>query len=214
MKENEVMDIIGRDRQGSNALFYVLLFVLLLLIALGSVYYLFFIQEQNRSVGSLKNAQTSVTDSVSAKEIERLKAELEQRQQQIDRLVETRRATEANPVLSYMIHPKEAIITECRTMEVGKWAIPENCAISVAANVHKELEADKRVVVFEVQGIVDSSPYGGLSPELKQEGLASFRAREAIRAIAKKLPDAVAFEGPSLQEASHRGYRIKAYYVE
>ncbi|MGP1579749.1 MAG: hypothetical protein ACTTH5_01805 [Wolinella sp.] len=218
MKENGIMDMIGGEKRGSNVLLYALLFILLLLAALGGVYYcLFYMQESNHSsMGSLKSAQTSitVTDSVSSQEIKRLKNELEQRQQQIDRLIETRMATDMSAKLSYTIHPKEKIITECHTMDVGKWAIPENCAISVAANVHKELEEDKRVVVFEVQGIVDSTPYKGLSPELKQEGLASFRAREAIRAIALKLPDAVAFEGPSSQEKSRRGYRIKAYYVE
>ncbi|MDA3968161.1 hypothetical protein [Helicobacter ibis] len=116
--------------------------------------------------------------------------------------------------IRYVIKPKKQIITECFAMEIGKWQIPANCMLSIATNVNKELKDDIRVVAFEVQGVVDTNPYRGLSPELKQEGLASFRAREAIREINKKIPNAVAFEGPSMQLPNKRGYSIKAYFVE
>lgn len=99
-------------------------------------------------------------------------------------------------------------------MGVGTWEIPQSCLLSIATKVDKELQADKRVVAFEVQGIVDTNPYRGLSPELKQEGLASFRAWNAIRAINAKIPNATVFEGPSLQLENKRGYSIKAYFVE
>ena len=88
------------------------------------------------------------------------------------------------------------------------------CLLSLATKIGNELEKDKKVVAFEIQGIVDNNPYKGLSPELKQEGLASFRAWNAIREINKKIPNATAFEGPSLQLKDKRGYRIKAYFVE
>ncbi|TLD87048.1 hypothetical protein LS69_005030 [Helicobacter sp. MIT 05-5294] len=116
--------------------------------------------------------------------------------------------------LRYTIKPKKQIITECFSMNIGSWEIPQSCLLSIATKVDKELQADKRVVAFEVQGIVDTNPYRGLSPELKQEGLASFRAWNAIRAINDKLPNAVVFEGPSLQLENKRGYSIKAYFVE
>lgn len=116
--------------------------------------------------------------------------------------------------LRYTIKPKRQIITECFSMNIGAWEIPQSCLLSIATKVDKELQADKRVVAFEVQGIVDTNPYRGLSPELKQEGLASFRAWNAIRAINDKIPNAVVFEGPSLQLENKRGYSIKAYFVE
>ncbi len=116
--------------------------------------------------------------------------------------------------LRYTIKPKKQIITECFSMKTGSWEIPQSCLLSIATKVDKELQSDKRVVAFEVQGIVDTNPYRGLSPELKQEGLASFRAWNAIRAINAKIPNATVFEGPSLQQENKRGYSIKAYFVE
>lgn len=116
--------------------------------------------------------------------------------------------------LRYTIRPKQQVITECFVMEVGKWEIPKSCLLSIAIKVDKELQEDRRVVAFEVQGIVDTNPYRGLSPELKQEGLASFRAWNAIRAIEAKIPNVVVFEGPSLQLKEKRGYTIKAYFVD
>lgn len=116
--------------------------------------------------------------------------------------------------LRYTIKPKKQIITECFSMNIGSWEIPQSCLLSIATKVDKELQSDKRVVAFEVQGIVDTNPYRGLSPELKQEGLASFRAWNAIRAINAKIPNATVFEGPSLQQENKRGYSIKAYFVE
>ncbi|MBD5165684.1 MAG: hypothetical protein HDT10_07715 [Helicobacter sp.] len=116
--------------------------------------------------------------------------------------------------LRYTIKPKKQIIAECFSMNIGSWEIPQSCLLSIATKVDKELQSDKRVVAFEVQGIVDTNPYRGLSPELKQEGLASFRAWNAIRAINAKIPNATVFEGPSLQQENKRGYSIKAYFVE
>ena len=66
--------------------------------------------------------------------------------------------------LRYSIKPKRQIITECFSMEIGKWEIPQSCLLSIATKVDSELQNDKRVVAFEVQGIVDTNPYRGLSP--------------------------------------------------
>ncbi|MCH5322184.1 MAG: hypothetical protein J1E31_01205 [Helicobacter sp.] len=116
--------------------------------------------------------------------------------------------------MRFSIKPKKQIVTECYSMVRGEWKIPQACLLSIATKVNAELANDKRVVAFEVSGIVDSVPYGGLSPELKQEGLASFRAWEAIREINRKIPTATAFEGASIQSPDKRGYSIKAYFVE
>ncbi|MDY3113548.1 MAG: hypothetical protein SOW25_04385, partial [Helicobacter sp.] len=116
--------------------------------------------------------------------------------------------------LRYSIKPKKQIVAECYSMQIGSWDIPKSCLLAIATKVNAELENDKKVVAFEIQGVVDTNPYRGLSPELKQEGLASFRAWSAIREINAKLPNAIAFEGPSLQLENKRGYKIKAYFVE
>ncbi|WP_277641444.1 hypothetical protein [Wolinella succinogenes] len=213
------------EKKRSSAVFYIFLFTFLLLVVLGSVYYVFWAKSKDKPLfgGGSAPVEKPILPALSSEsaspELERLKIELESKQKQIERLSGSLAGVKSEQdsvkiKLQYTLKPKERIITECYAMNVGFWAIPENCALSLAANVNKELEEDKRVVAFEVQGIVDSTPYRGLSPELKQEGLASFRAREAIRMIQEKLPRAVVFEGPSVQEANHRGYRIKAYFVE
>lgn len=156
-------------------------------------------------------------------EIKRLQLALMQKKQELMNLANSmngisvssereRKNTLTN--IRYVIKPKKQIIAECFSMDIGKWNIPQGCLLSIATKVSKELEEDKQVVAFEVQGIVDTNPYRGLSPELKQEGLASFRAREAIREIYAKIPNATAFEGPSIQRPNQRGYSIKAYFVE
>lgn len=216
MEEREEVEA----KRESNARFYVVLFLCLLAVVAGSVYYAFMLQRDSATSQAI--APSTIvpiqegTPYANA-ELERLKLELASKQKQLERLSENlneAKAPAANLKLAYAIKPKERVIAECYTMEVGKWELPENCVLSLAANVNSELEADKRVVAFEVQGIVDTTPYGGLSPELKQEGLASFRAREAIRAVEAKIPHAVVFEGLSIQESDRRGYRLKAYFVE
>lgn len=205
-------------KRESNTRFYVVLFLCLLAVVAGSVYYAFTLQEsKTHPPAESRLIPIQEERSYTSAELERLKLELASKQKQLERLSENlneAKAPAVNLKLAYAIKPKERVIAECYTMEVGKWELPENCALSLAANVNSELEADKRVVAFEVQGIVDTTPYGGLSPELKQEGLASFRAREAIRAVEAKIPHAVVFEGLSIQESDRRGYRLKAYFVE
>ncbi|MGP1449942.1 MAG: hypothetical protein ACTTJS_02285 [Wolinella sp.] len=235
MQENQHEIIEGKvieENKKSSTIFLVSLVIIFLLLGLGG-FYLYTLMKNSSHDSTMgaeiilppiqnevAEAQLSVqpqVDTEAKSELERLKMELDGKNRQIEQLKERGVGTASEAMrerLRYTIRPKERIITECHTMSVGIWQIPDNCALSLAANVNKELESDKRVVAFEVQGIVDTTPYRGLSPELKQEGLASFRAHAAIKAIGEKLPNAVVFEGASLQEAGKRGYRIKAYFVE
>lgn len=221
------------EKKGNFTPFLLLIVVLILLILGGGYYFLtqpsgtILIDKAKQTLGfSLSKNENTHNNTELAKddEIKRLQEALYQKEREVANLAQSvkglgnsvREIQSQNTAtkLRYTIKPKKQIIAECFSMEIGKWDIPRSCLLSIATKVNAELENDKRVVAFEIQGIVDTNPYRGLSPELKQEGLASFRAWSAIREINTKLPNATAFEGPSLQLANKRGYRIKAYFVD
>lgn len=116
--------------------------------------------------------------------------------------------------LNYVIKPKNKLVVECYSAPNGKWNIPQECAKTLISNVQAILKEDKKIVALEVSGVVDEQKYRGLSPELKQEGLASFRAKSVIEYLKKSLPTITTFEGLSIQQKGKRGYFIRAYYVE
>lgn len=230
------------ESKGHFFVYLFLLFVLIALIFGGGYYFLTSPSGQSllHKAQVALGFQTKATEAVQSRldltsefakdeEIKRLQEALYQKEKELASLAQSvdglslsvkemqnARGAEANTMakLRYTIKPKKQIIAECFSMNVGQWQIPQSCMLSIATKVDKELQEDKRVVAFEVQGIVDTRPYRGLSSELKQEGLASFRAWNAIRAINAKIPNATVFEGPSLQLENKRGYSIKAYFVE
>ncbi|TLD82450.1 hypothetical protein LS70_007150 [Helicobacter sp. MIT 11-5569] len=237
----EVLVESSQDIKKSSFLPLLTLIVVLILLILGGGYYFLnqpsgqalLSKAQNILGGVMQNSTLDSTQDSNmvatyAKddEIRRLQNALYQKERELENLAhsleglntsvkeiqDSKQNTTAK--LRYTIKPKRQIITECFSMEIGKWDIPKSCLLSIATKVDKELQNDKRVVAFEVQGIVDTNPYRGLSPELKQEGLASFRAWNAIRSINEKIPNATVFEGPSLQLANKRGYSVKAYFVD
>lgn len=234
-KENNPIEFDFEEKPKKNHFFtFLFLLVLLILIIFGAGYYLLHHEVGKNAIDSLQNSlQPKTSQSVESsqkstqnhkeyakdEEIKRLQNALAQKEKELQSLSKSFGTTQTQTTatttqLRYSIKPKKQIIAECFSMQIGKWEIPQGCLLSLATKISKELENDKKVVAFEVQGIVDSNPYKGLSPELKQEGLASFRAWNAIQEINKKLPNATAFEGPSLQSKDKRGYRIKAYFVE
>lgn len=216
------------DSKKSNFLPILLIVILVIVILFCGIFYALtqpFGKEILGKIQGKTGIETTISD-MSKDEVERLKVALKQKEQELIKLSKSvgglsetmeqikkdKKAITNN--LGYSIKPKEAVITSCYSMQNGKWKIPQSCLLSIATKVNAELQNDKRVVAFEIQGIVDNKPYAGRSPELKQEGLASFRAWEAIKEIEKKLPNVTAFEGPSLQLPNKRGYTIKAYFVE
>ncbi|MDY2585668.1 hypothetical protein [Helicobacter sp.] len=234
-------EMTPQEPRNSGFLPILALVVVLIALILGGGYY-FLSQPSgqallNKAQSALGIAKKPISDSnpildsesqtyTKDEEIRQLQDALYQKEREIENLahslnglnvsLETIQNSKQNTIqkLRYTLKPKQQIITECFSMEIGKWEIPKNCLLSIATKIDKALQNDNRVVAFEVQGIVDTSPYRGLSPELKQEGLASFRAWNAIRAIHTKIPNATIFEGPSLQLPDKRGYSIKAYFVD
>lgn len=116
--------------------------------------------------------------------------------------------------LKYTIKPNNADIYFCGNMRNGKWIMPKKCEEDILNAVQRLIDANNELIAIEVSGIVDGNPYSGPSAELKQEGLASFRAREGIIAIMRGYSNVAAFEGPSQQARGKRGFQVKAYYLQ
>ena len=116
--------------------------------------------------------------------------------------------------LKYTIKPNNADIYFCGNMRNGKWIMPKKCEEEILNAVQRLIDANNELIAIEVSGIVDGNPYSGPSAELKQEGLASFRAREGIIAIMRGYSNVAAFEGPSQQARGKRGFQVKAYYLQ
>lgn len=116
--------------------------------------------------------------------------------------------------LKYTIKPNDMDIFSCTNFKNGRWDMPKNCAGEIVSAVQRLIDNNAELIALEVSGIVDNNPYSGPSAELKQEGLASFRAREGIIAILRNFTNVAAFEGPSMQMNGKRGFQVKAYYLQ
>lgn len=116
--------------------------------------------------------------------------------------------------LTYSIKPLDTNVASCSSMSNGKWNMIKSCENNMLSSIHQLINTNKEIVALEVSGVVDSNPYAGPSAELKQEGLASFRAREAIKAITSEFSNIAVFEGLSMQIPNKRGFEVKAYYLQ
>ncbi|WP_394997400.1 hypothetical protein [uncultured Helicobacter sp.] len=193
----------GSQKRGKAGL-YLTLGAVILLIILGAIYYILLgsqdaVLEQKGMEFSRQSSQEDAKDA----QIRRLESQAKALQSEIDSISLT---------LGYVIKPQELLVSECGIMPVGKWSLNKKCQQALDEGLKHTLE-DKKVVAIEVSGIVDTRPYGGNSPELKQEGLASFRAREAILYVRQSVPHIAVFEGLSQQLPNKRGFVVKAYYV-
>lgn len=193
---------------------YLIIFTLVILTILGSIYYYMLSSHE-----SLDNVADDIKTQLKKVEKVAQKSELESKDAQIKLLQSEKKSLKesrdsAPAKLRYSIKPKEKVIAHCKIMKIGRWNMPQSCASELIEGIKEIVAKDQRIVAFEVSGIVDNLPYGGLSPELKQEGLASFRAKEAIIISAKNMPNVAVFEGLSQQKADQRGFVVRAYYVE
>lgn len=192
--------------------------VLILLGALGGVTYYYLIASKGFQ-SPLQTQKNDPSNHANAKEIDSLMKQIGAKNNQIKILTEENTALKKQissmpQKLSYIIKPKAKIVVECYKSGTGKWQIPQECSKTLIENLQSILQEDKKIIAFEVSGVVDEQKYKGLSPELKQEGLASFRAKSVIEYLRKSLPTIATFEGLSIQEKGKRGYFIRAYYVE
>lgn len=116
--------------------------------------------------------------------------------------------------LKYAIKPIDKNIASCASMPNGRWNMPKSCENDIMLSIQNLIDTNKELIALEVSGIVDNNPYSGPSAELKQEGLASFRAREAIMIISRAFSNVAVFEGLSIQAPNKRGFEVKAYYLQ
>lgn len=199
----------------ARSIFYLIVFALALLATLGVIYYYMI----NYSTISLTDALQSTQAHLLESEKITKQSELDSKDTQIRQLKAQTSALKASQnsitnKLRYTIKPKEKIVAHCKIMKIGRYAMPQTCQQELLNGVVEMINSDNKIVAFEVSGVVDNLPYGGLSPELKQEGLASFRARAAITNISKKISSVAVFEGLSKQRARERGFIVRAFYVE
>ncbi|WP_305862341.1 hypothetical protein [Helicobacter cholecystus] len=195
--------------------------VMILLGALGGVGY-YYLMIKGNQIDALPIAQTlksNMTHDTNVKEMDELIKQIGIKNNQIKVLTEEntalkKQASSMTQRLSYIIKPKTQLVVECYKSKTGKWQLPQECVKTLIENVEMMLKEDKKIVALEVSGVVDEQKYGGSSPELKQEGLASFRAKSVIKYLKKSLQTITVFEGLSVQEKGKRGYFIRAYYVE
>ena len=196
--------MLMETRKKGKAGLYLTLGAVILLIILGAIYYILLgsqdaVLEQKGVEFSRQSSQEDAKDE----QIKRLESQAKALQSERDNVSLT---------LGYVIKPQELLVSECAIMPVGKWNLNKKFQQTLAEGLKHALE-DKKFVAIEVRGIVDTRPYGGNSPELKQEGLASFRAREAILYVRQNAPHIAVFEGLSQQVPNKRGFVVKAYYV-
>ena len=189
------------ERKSSKAKFYLIGFALLLLATLGGVYY-YMVEFSTHSL-------EEVTQNIESKLLEQ------------DNIAKQSQLDSANSQIKLLKAQKESlqkqqdkIVAHCVNMKIGRFAMPKNCNDELKSGINEIIKQDNTIVAFEISGIVDTRPYAGLSPELKQEGLASFRAKEAIMIATRQMPSVAAFEGLSQQRANQRGFVVRAFYVE
>lgn len=211
-----------KEKKGGVATFLLgFLSVLILLGALGGVGYYYFMKHKQTTKELLasKEVALQVKSEPTSQEIDELIKQIGIKNSQIkvlqdENAILKKQASSMTQKLSYVIKPQNKLVVECYNAQKGRWNIPQECAKVLVVNIQNLLKENKKIVALEVSGVVDNQQYSGFSPELKQEGLASFRARNVIEYLRKSLPNITTFEGLSVQKPDKRGYFIRAYYIQ
>lgn len=211
-----------KEKKGGVATFLLgFLSVLILLGALGGVGYYYFMKHKQTAKELLtpKEVAPQVKSEPTSQEIDELIKQIGIKNSQIkvlqdENAILKKQASSMTQKLSYVIKPQNKLVVECYNAQKGRWNIPQECAKVLIVNIQNLLKENKKIVALEVSGVVDNQQYSGFSPELKQEGLASFRARNVIEYLRKSLPNITTFEGLSVQKPDKRGYFIRAYYIQ
>lgn len=218
----EVENITSKKKSGGILTFFLgFLSVLILFGTLGGVaYYYFVIKDGGENPFSLDEKRTSNKDLAGGKEINRLVEQIKDRESRIkvlaeeNALLKSQSRPEMVQRLGDVVKPKSEVLIACHNAKLGEWKAPANCLKDLKANLSKMIQSDKKIVVLEVAGIVDEKQYTGRHPELKQEGLASFRAKEVMMQLRQDFGSVLTFQGMSAQERMKRGFFVRAYYVQ
>lgn len=199
--------------QKSSSKFWLFMLAIILLAALAGMFY--YVLTNKSSDELLHSLQTNIEKNSQVAKNSTIDLQNEQIKQ-----LKSQNATlkqEQNAITSkllYSIKPKDRVVALCNNMKIGKWKMPKECHNALIEGVKAFINEDNKIVAFEISGIVDNLAYAGTQPELKQEGLASFRAKEAMLEVSKKMPNIAVFEGLSQQKDNKRGFVVRAYYVE
>lgn len=165
---------------------------------------------RNETKIDMVNSDSSEKDELIAKlrlEIKTLEQKLEQPSTKVDSTINQ---TQMIQQIKTIKKPERRLIYECIGYSVGGWEIPELCSKGLKEKITKE--SLQNSIAIELAPIVDSTPYLGPSSELKQEGLATYRAKsvknELQNSAAEQLP---MLQGATIQEANTRGFKLYCY---
>lgn len=240
----EFANLIEHAKENSRLKFILLATISVLIISLGVITYLFFYDTPTYNNDDMASDDVSIADAAThtkkTTQIDNTQNEgdysglvaqdsitnqtqnyqdstIPNKASQINPKTEsTSNTNTANTVsqLKYIIKPLDKKVATCQSMRNGKWDIPKTCRDDMLREINALIATNKELIALEISGIVDSNPYAGPSAELKQEGLASFRAREAIGIVSRAYSNVAVFEGLSIQEQNKRGFEVKAYYLQ
>ncbi len=218
-KNNE---LIEESPQESGGMFVpvIVVFILLAIIG-GAVTYFFNVQKKVEQELAAKNGipeEKKINEELAKvyeQRIGSLMKKVEEQQVEIKRLSQLLADSKNTTAqVANIPKPKSILVAECTDMEVGKWNISTECKSNLIAGINQNIQNQKNIIAWEVIPIVDEKPYAGSSPELKQEGLASYRTRDA-HALLENIDkeDSPVFKGLTLQQKEQRGFKLKAYYI-
>jgi hypothetical protein len=106
--------------------------------------------------------------------------------------------------------PKAIDRVACLSMDVGKWTLRESCQAALKKRVHAIYDPDRHFLV--ITPVVDARPYADPLSELKQAGLAQFRAQSATELLKEQLPeDVLILQKRGEQTEDKRGFILELY---
>lgn len=194
----------NKENNSQNVGLSVLVIILFLLLFLsGVVIYYLYTQNKNQNVSQIEEQRDAL-----AKKVEQLERSQKSSSYASSQKSKLDKEIEEEPVMVVkdIKKPKKIHLFSCLEFGIGAYKADARCE-NIAKSA-KKMGYD----LYEIRGVVDTNPYAGLSPELKQEGLAGYRAKEGARLIEKDLPkESILFQGFSTQKTQKRGFEVYGY---
>lgn len=184
-------------KQGVGLIILVIMLFLLLFFS-GVVIYYLYSQSKSGEVEEIKSQRDALAKRV---------AELERSIDRGSSFTEVKTENKESIVaVKSLKKPKKVHLFSCLEFDVGSYKADKRC--KDIAKSAKKMGYD----LYEIRGVVDNQPYAGLSPELKQEGLAGYRAKEGASLLEEDIPkDSILFQGFSKQMDKKRGFEVYGY---